>query len=276
MRGKLIIGVVLSGMLYAATRGNIDYDQIRTGARQGNGVQFQMFGGGSTTAGHSPIYDAGGNIIDSGSAAGSGTVTNIGTTAPITGGPITGTGTIACPTCATTDTVKQSTVVFPYTQPIMPLGLSILAPVTVANTVTTTSLIGANYWGSATLQPGNYVGRTMRLLATGSYSTTGSPTLTLTITFGGVTVANFTPTVQTGASADGWQLDYLFTFASMSSLNSSGCWADMTTHKGGCASGTTTGLNFATAQTIDLTATWSAASSSNSITTYVAIVFRLV
>jgi len=36
------------------------------------------------------------------SASGGGAVTSIATTAPITGGPITTTGTIACPTCATT------------------------------------------------------------------------------------------------------------------------------------------------------------------------------
>lgn len=34
--------------------------------------------------------------------AGSGTVTNIATTAPISGGPITTTGTLSCPTCLTT------------------------------------------------------------------------------------------------------------------------------------------------------------------------------
>jgi hypothetical protein len=41
------------------------------------------------------------NASSSGSG-GSGTVTNIATTSPVTGGPITGTGTIACPTCGVT------------------------------------------------------------------------------------------------------------------------------------------------------------------------------
>jgi hypothetical protein len=47
-------------------RGNIDYDQIRSTARQGAGAMFQMFGGGTVTAGHGLVYDTGGNAIDSG------------------------------------------------------------------------------------------------------------------------------------------------------------------------------------------------------------------
>lgn len=43
------------------------------------------------------------------SAAGTGTVTNVATTAPITGGPITTTGTIACPTCVTSAASLTST-----------------------------------------------------------------------------------------------------------------------------------------------------------------------
>ena len=48
-------------------RGNIDYNQIRTAARQGSGGKFQMFGGGSTSPGDIAIYDIGGNVIDGGS-----------------------------------------------------------------------------------------------------------------------------------------------------------------------------------------------------------------
>lgn len=42
-----------------------------------------------------------GQLAGSGSNPNGGTLTNIATTAPITGGPITTTGTIACPTCVT-------------------------------------------------------------------------------------------------------------------------------------------------------------------------------
>lgn len=55
-------------------RGNIDYNQVRLVARQGNGLKFQMYGGdqGSPavgpTNGHVAIYDANGNVIDGGAA----------------------------------------------------------------------------------------------------------------------------------------------------------------------------------------------------------------
>lgn len=54
------------GLLFFASRGSIDYDQIRTAARKGTGVQFQMFGGGVTTTGDMATYDANGNVIDGG------------------------------------------------------------------------------------------------------------------------------------------------------------------------------------------------------------------
>jgi hypothetical protein len=44
--------------------------------------------------------DSAGAVVCSGSGSGSGTVTSIATTSPITGGTITSTGTIACATCA--------------------------------------------------------------------------------------------------------------------------------------------------------------------------------
>lgn len=49
-------------------RGNIDYDQVRSAARQGAGSMFQMFGGGSTTTGHAAVFDVNGNVVDGGSA----------------------------------------------------------------------------------------------------------------------------------------------------------------------------------------------------------------
>jgi collagen type VII alpha len=57
---------------------------------------------GSTTTDNCAKFDANGNVVDSGASCGtgSGSVTNIATTTPIAGGPITTTGTITCPTCA--------------------------------------------------------------------------------------------------------------------------------------------------------------------------------
>ena len=56
-----------------AQRANIDYDQIKAAARQGNGGLFQMAGAGGFTDGNVLIYDANGNSIDSGVAPGGGT-----------------------------------------------------------------------------------------------------------------------------------------------------------------------------------------------------------
>jgi hypothetical protein len=53
-------------------RGNIDYDQVRTAARQGQGGMFQMFGGGTTASGHMAVYDAAGNLVDGGPPGGGG------------------------------------------------------------------------------------------------------------------------------------------------------------------------------------------------------------
>ncbi len=58
-------------------RGNIAYNQIRALDRQGNGPQFQMGGLGGHVAGHVPIYDTQGNLIDSGSAPATGTITSL-------------------------------------------------------------------------------------------------------------------------------------------------------------------------------------------------------
>lgn len=56
----------------------------------------------AATAAHIAVFAANGlDITDGGAPSGSGTVTNIATTSPITGGAITTTGTIACATCVT-------------------------------------------------------------------------------------------------------------------------------------------------------------------------------
>jgi hypothetical protein len=79
-------------------RGNIDYDQVRTAARQGSGAKFQMAGTGSVTAGHALVYDASGSAIDGGAPA-SGSVTSVGLSAPseftVSGSPVTGAGTLS-------------------------------------------------------------------------------------------------------------------------------------------------------------------------------------
>lgn len=49
-------------------RGNLAYDQIATGSRQGNGTKLQMFSGSAPTNGHIAAYDASGNLVDGGAA----------------------------------------------------------------------------------------------------------------------------------------------------------------------------------------------------------------
>lgn len=47
-------------------RGDIDYDLIRSAARQGDGNRFQMYTGASPVTGHIGVFDAIGNITDGG------------------------------------------------------------------------------------------------------------------------------------------------------------------------------------------------------------------
>jgi hypothetical protein len=56
---------------------------------------------GALTVGNIITVNADGLLVDGGTPAAGGTVTNIATTSPITGGAITATGTIACATCVT-------------------------------------------------------------------------------------------------------------------------------------------------------------------------------
>lgn len=62
---------------------------------------IQIFGRAPNGTLQAVNTDGSGNISIAGGGGGGGTVTNIATTAPITGGPIATTGTIACATCTT-------------------------------------------------------------------------------------------------------------------------------------------------------------------------------
>jgi hypothetical protein len=243
MRIRLAFSALLVAMLalgQTTQRGNIDYDQIRKSARKGAGKQFQMFcDGTATTTGQPAVYDVNGNVCPGTGSGGTGGLT------------------------------VQSPLKFPrYQAPIVPLGLSVTSPITIANTTTATSVIGKSYFGSASYQAGWPVGRTVRIKAAGLYGSTGSPTLTVTVILGGVTIATITPTIQTSGSNIGWELDYAFTGINLVTVNGAGCFTDVGASAiiGGCTSGQTGGLNFGTAQTLDIKFAWSAASSSNIIT----------
>jgi hypothetical protein len=96
----------------------------------------------------SPVVSSGGttpNISCPTCGTGAGTVTNIGTTSPITGGPITTTGTIACATCLTGTPANH----------LVALGVGTQAINTVATTGTSGQVLTSN--GAAadpTFQPG--------------------------------------------------------------------------------------------------------------------------
>jgi hypothetical protein len=84
----------------ATVLGSNSSSQLVAATLQGNGAKVQL-STGSTTLNDCVKFDANGNTVDAGAACGSGAggVTSIATTSPITGGPITTTGTLACPTC---------------------------------------------------------------------------------------------------------------------------------------------------------------------------------
>lgn len=81
--------------------------KLRLGSVTGSGtIIYQVWGANSTSSsgaltGTSPIVVAGNNVSCPTCGTSSGSVTSVGTTAPLTGGPITTTGTVACATCVT-------------------------------------------------------------------------------------------------------------------------------------------------------------------------------
>lgn len=234
-----LFGVALVGQ----QRGSISYDQVKSADRKGTGAQFQMYcNGTSSTTGQAAVYDVNGNVCPASSSGGGGL-------------------TIGSP------------YVFPrYQAPIIPFGLATTAPVTVANSNTATTILGSSYFGSATIPAGWAAGKTVRIHASGLYGSTATPTLTIDVILGGVTIASLVPTILGSTSNDGWELDYSFTATDLVTVIGAGCFKNVGTAGaiiGGCASGSTNTLNFGTAQTLDLKATWSAASSSNTITSEV-------
>lgn len=87
---QTVINKTISGS--SNTLSNIATGSLAT--VQGNGTKVQL-STGSTTTGHNAVYDANGNVVDSGAAPATGTVTSVATGACLTGGPITTTGTVA-------------------------------------------------------------------------------------------------------------------------------------------------------------------------------------
>jgi hypothetical protein len=161
--------------------------------------------------------------------------------------------------------------------PMMPLPpvFSSTAPATVANTTTATSLLGT-FTGSNTICGGCFldIGTTISVHARGSLGVAATaPTLTLTLSIAGTTIATFVPQL-IGGETIGWNIQYEFTIASLTSVNGGGAMSLVGAsgaYMNYSSQGTTSGLDFTVAQAIDLKATWGTASSSNTITPIVLI-----
>lgn len=155
------------------------------------------------------------------------------------------------------------------------LGLSLTAASTVANTTSATSLLNT-YSGSPIVKANQMLPvaagiKTMRIHAAGVLSTAGSPpTLTVTISLGGVNLSAISVPVVASLSSASWELNYQFTVNSLSAAQVGGCfnfYGSAGAMIGGCGqSASVTGLNFGTDQAVDVKITWGTASSSNTIT----------
>jgi hypothetical protein len=150
------------------------------------------------------------------------------------------------------------------------IGFSSTGAVTVADTETPTTLINTIV-GNKTIAAGamlpNAPGvKTLRFYATGTVGTTGTPTLTLTLLMGGVSLGSFSLTMP--ASPTAFQLEFYLTETGLTTASGGGCLTIYGgTMAGSCpSSASITGLNFATNQTIDLQVTWGALSASDTIT----------
>jgi hypothetical protein len=81
-------------------------------AVEGNTAKVALFSGSNPATNNCAKFDVNHNLVDAGAACGgTGTVSSIATTGPITGGPIISTGTIACATCVTSAASLTSTAI---------------------------------------------------------------------------------------------------------------------------------------------------------------------
>jgi hypothetical protein len=145
------------------------------------------------------------------------------------------------------------------------------ASTTVQNTTAITTLLT-----TTPVIPSNFltVGKTIRVRASGYYSTTGTPTLRLRVLLGSVVVAGTgTQTTPSSAAQRGWSLDVMITcrstgaagtmfaqgYALIATATNDGQMWDM-------ENTATNTIDTTVNQSIDVDATWSVASTSNTIT----------
>jgi hypothetical protein len=126
---------------------------VAAGTTQGNTTRFVSYAGSAPAANDCAKFDANGNLTTNGVACGSGgggsgTVTSIATSGPLSGGPITTTGALSCPTCTTNSAAATVNAIMlgSGSQAISPLG-SLGTPTTVLHGNTT----GAPTFGAVSL-----------------------------------------------------------------------------------------------------------------------------
>lgn len=167
---------------------------------------------------------------------------------------------------------------FSYQTRVESIGLSFTnsSGITVANTNSATTIVGSTFSGrnvllAGSMLPGTSGMKTMKVHASGVLSTAASPpTLTVTISLGGVTLSAISVPVTGSLSGVGWELDYYFTVNGLTSANVGGRFEFLSSTgavtAGSASSANVTGLNFAADQTFDVKVTWGTASSSNTLT----------
>jgi len=114
MRKKLLFAIpIMAALLWGATSGNIQWTQLASSARHGTQAKGQS-SDGTGASGNCAEFNADGSITDSGAGCGtgSGSVTSVATSSPLTGGPITTTGTIACGTCMINPMTTQGDLIY--------------------------------------------------------------------------------------------------------------------------------------------------------------------
>lgn len=141
--------------------------------------------------------------------------------------------------------------------------------VTVANTVTETTLSGTGV-GSLTI-PANFfiIGRTLRIRGFGYHSSTGNPTITLRFKLGSTTIGTVTGASGNGSN-DGFEFDGVLTCrttGASGTIQAQGSYQELQPNgliEGGGNTSTTT-INTTTSQTLSITVQWGTASASNTI-----------
>ncbi len=169
---------------------------VAVGTTQGNTTKFVAYAGTTPTINDCAKFDANGNLTTNGAACGSGgsgtgTVTNIATSGPLSGGPISTTGTLSCPTCTTNPAPATANALMlgSGSQVIAPLG-----SLGTASTVLHGNPIGAPSFGAV-----NLASDVTGSLAAASLPSAGVHTGDAAGTFPAVTLA----TVNSGPGACG-------------------------------------------------------------------------